>query len=269
MSPSNKASSRSAAKQKMPVNYAVPALDKAIDVLELLAHRSSGLTKSQLARELNRTMSEIFRVLVCLERRGYIAQLDEERYSLTLKLFKLVQEHPPTERLLVDALPIMARVAHETLQSCHIGVLEGSSVVILGQTNPPTDVGFYVKLGSSVDIMSAASGYVILAHQNPPDRERILETWMRETGGKPPRDLGKHLDRIRMAGYEKRASYLVKGVVNISFPVFDSRGSVLCALTVPYIQLNESTVRASRVIDVLRSAASEIMAAIGGAPLRD
>ena len=118
-------------KPKKQLNYATPALEKGLDVLELLAHEAEGLTKSQMARMLNRTVSEIFRMLLCLERRGYIAQLSEERYSLTLKLFQLVQEHPPTKRLTVDAVPVMQRLAHETSQSCHLGVLEGDRIVIL------------------------------------------------------------------------------------------------------------------------------------------
>ena len=72
-------------------NYSAPALEKGLDILELLAHQSEGLTKSQLARLLQRSVSEIFRMLLCLEGRGYIAQVSEERYSLTLKLFQLVQ----------------------------------------------------------------------------------------------------------------------------------------------------------------------------------
>src|SRR6202021_1644752 len=145
-----------------PLIYSAPALEKGLDVIELLAHKPTGLTKSQIARELNRTVSEIFRMLLCLERRGYIAQVEEERYSLTLKMFKLVQEHPPTERLIVDALPVMHRLAHDTLQSCHLGVLEGGRVVILAQVNAPADLGFFVKLGSTVDLMEAGSGYAIL-----------------------------------------------------------------------------------------------------------
>ena len=160
-----KGGSRALARRGNVINYATPALEKGLDVLELLAHQSEGLTKSQLACSLNRTVSEIFRMLLCLERRGYIAQVTEERYSLTLKLFKLVQEHPPTERLIVDALPVMNQLAHETLQSCHLGVFEGGQVVILAQVNASTDLGFYVKPGSTVDPMESASGYVILAHQ--------------------------------------------------------------------------------------------------------
>lgn len=162
--------------------YAVPALEKGLDVLELLAREPEGLSKSQIARELNRTVSEIFRMLVCLERRGYIAQIGNDRVYLTLKMFRLVQEHPPTERLISTALPVMHQLAHDTLQSCHLAVLEGGRVVILAQVNAPTAVGFYVKPGSTVDIMEAASGYVLLAHMSAPERERALRELSRDTG---------------------------------------------------------------------------------------
>jgi DNA-binding IclR family transcriptional regulator len=112
--------------------------------------------------------------------------------------------------------------------------------------------------------MESGSGYVILAHQVAAQRERTLAEWSRETGKKPPRDLEVHLERIRKAGYEKRASYLVKGIVNISFPIFDDRGSPLGALTVPHIQYNESTKRSIQVIKLLREAAEQITLSIGG-----
>lgn len=259
-----KSEAKAQAKKESALSYEAPALEKGLDVLELLAHQSAGLTKSEIARELNRTVSEIFRMLVCLERRGYIAQLADERYSLTLKLFKLVQEHPPTERLIADALPVMHHLAHVTMQSCHLGVLEGGRVAIVAQVNAPSNLGFYVKLGSTVDLMEAASGYVILAHQDDAHRERTLTEWSRETGKKAPRDLAVHLARIKKAGYEKRASYLVKGIVNISFPIFDDRASAVGALTVPYIQYNGSAMPAPKVIDAMRDASAEITAALGG-----
>src|SRR5215472_10472639 len=56
------------------MSYAAPALEKGLDILELLGRQRDGLTKSQLARSLDRSASEIFRMLVCLEQRGYVAQ---------------------------------------------------------------------------------------------------------------------------------------------------------------------------------------------------
>ena len=246
------------------VKYATPALDKGLDIIEYLAHDPAGATMSQLARELNRTVSEIFRMLLTLERRGYITQVEKDRYSLTLKLFKLVQEYPPTERLIVDALPIMQRFAHETFQSCHIGVIESDHVVILAQVNAPTSQGFYVKLGSTVDLMDSSSGYVILAYQDAAHRTRTIADWSRETGKRAPASLSTHLDKLRRIGHERRASYLVKGVINISFPIFDERGKPLGALTSPYIEHHKAAHGESDVIKALGKAAAEITAAIGG-----
>jgi DNA-binding IclR family transcriptional regulator len=247
--------------------YATPALEKGLDVLELLAGQSDGMTKSEIARQLNRTVSEIFRMLVCLEDRGYIAQLAGERYSLTLKLFQLVQEHPPTERLIVDAMPVMQKLAHDTVQSCHLGVLESGRIVILAQQNPSSSLGFYVKLGSTVDLMEAASGYVILAHQDEAHRARMLAEWSKSMHKTLPSDLDIHLRRIRKAGFEKSPSFLVKGVVNISFPVLDHQGSAVAALTVPYIQYSSLGLNIDDTIEHLRKAAAEISAAIGGLKL--
>ena len=245
-------------------SYATPALEKGLDVIELLAHRSGGLTKSEISRELNRTVSEIFRMLLCLERRGYIAQTEGERYALTLKLFKLVQEHPPTERLIAEALPVMHQLAQETLQSCHMGIIDGAQVTILAQVNAPSSTGFYVKLGSSVELMEATTGYVILAHQDDEHRARTLAEWKRLTGEEVPADLAAHLARVKRQGYESRPSYKVRGVTNISYPIFDERGSAIGALTVPFIQHIDASASAAEVSTSLKKAAAEISAAIGG-----
>ncbi|NYF78681.1 IclR family transcriptional regulator [Granulicella arctica] len=245
-------------------SYATPALEKGLDILELLARQSSGLTKSDIARELNRTVSEVFRMLVCLETRGYISQHDGDKYSLTLHLFRMVQEHPPTERLQAEALPVMHWLAQHAKQSCHMGVVEGWQVVILAQVNSPTNSGFYVKLGSVIDLMEAATGQVILAHQPPERRKQTLAQWQHEMGEDPPADLPMHLARIQKRGYEERVSYQVRGVVNISYPIFGSGGSAVGALTVPYMQRHGDTVEMDEVRSLLQEACSRISLAIGG-----
>lgn len=91
-------------------------------------------------------------------------------------------------------------------------------MVILAQVNSPSHAGFYVKLGSTIDLMDSASGYVILAHREQPDRQRQVEEWKRRTKKRLPENFEAHLEKIRAKGFEQRASYLVKGVLNISFP---------------------------------------------------
>lgn len=258
-----KKSAKRRTKATTTASYATPALEKGLDILELLAHERDGLTKSEIARALDRTVSEIFRMLVCLERRRYIAETSADRYVLSLRLFQLVQEHPPTERLLSEALPRMHALAEKLQQSCHLGVLESGQVVILAQTNSPGSVGFYVKAGSNVDLMEAATGQAILAHLPPEARQRTLEEWQKETGRTVPSDLGRHLERIRRRGYERRESYQVRGIINISCPILDSQGRGVAALTVPYIQRLHGEVSTDRVERALAETAKDISAAIG------
>src|SRR3979490_687991 len=87
--------------------YTAPALEKGLDILELLASVSEALTHSEIASRLGRTLTEVFRMLVCLEERGYISRTGpDERYQLTLKLFEIVHHHHPLQRLIAQARPL-------------------------------------------------------------------------------------------------------------------------------------------------------------------
>ena len=246
--------------------YPTPALEKGLDVLELLSSESNGLTKTDVARKLGRTVSEVFRMLVCLETRGYIARSGaDERYSLTLHLFKLAYQHPPIERLTTEALPIMQHVTRQINQSCHLGVLDGDRVVIIAQANPPlSSSGFYVKAGGIGDLMRSTTGQVILAYQTSEVSSRAIKLWCKHNGTRALGDLDQHLAKIKQRGFDERKSYEVEGVINISFPVLDDRGYGVAALSVPFLQRVGDSTTSSTVKRVLGKASSALSEAIGG-----
>jgi DNA-binding IclR family transcriptional regulator len=249
--------------------YPTPALEKGLDALELLANESEALTKTEVARRLGRTVSEVFRMLMCLETRGYIARSgSDDRYSLTLHLFKLAYLHPPIERLTAEALPIMRQVARQINQSCHLGVLDGDRVVIIAQVNSPLNSGFYVKAGGIGDLMRSTTGQVILAHQTPEVSSRAIKLWYKNNGMRPPRDLVQHLSKIKHRGFDERKSYEVEGVINISFPVLDDRGYAVAALSVPFLQRMDQSTTPSTVKRVLAEASCALSEAIGGVAIK-
>jgi hypothetical protein len=95
--------------------YSAPALEKGLDILELLAGSSPGLTQNQIAARLGRSPSELFRMVEVLSRRGYLGRSPSDAtYSLTLKLFELAHRQPPVKRLLAVALPLMHELARST-----------------------------------------------------------------------------------------------------------------------------------------------------------
>jgi DNA-binding IclR family transcriptional regulator len=247
--------------------YPVPALEKGVDILELFASTPEGLTVSEVARRLERTVSEIFRMILCLEKRGYLAQSKtQDCYHLTLRLFRIAQEHPPTKRLVTEALPAMHCLAQSICQSCHLGIIDGGHVVILAQVDSPEPTGFYVKMGAKVDLMHAATGHVILAHQSAESRERAIEEWRLEAKRRKPTDLDQHLAKILVKGYERRASYEVAGIVNISFPILNVQGQAIAGLTVPYVKRLEDKIGPIEVVEGLRVASRQISEAMGSPP---
>jgi len=252
---------------KASSRYPTPALEKGLDILEMFASEPTGLTKSEVARKLGRTISEIFRMLLCLEERGYIAQSPgSDRYNLTLHLFRLAQEHPPIKRMTTQALPIMQQVAHELSQSCHLGVLNGEQVVIIAQVDSPVSPAFYVKAGAVVDLMHAATGHVILAHQTQEVCARAIQAWCKRHRTEAPPDLTSHLAAIKERGYEEKESYEVEGVINVTYPVLDEHGHAAAALTVPYIRRIDDSTTTAIVRQALKRASSQLSKEIGGIP---
>lgn len=221
-----------------PPRYRAPALEKGLDILELLSDRPEGLSQSEIARALERSVGEIFRMLACLVDRGYVAiQRPSDRYVLTLRVFELAHRHAPLQHLIANALWRMRELAARVHQSCHLTVVESGHGVVVAQANAPGEIGFAVRVGSLVDLPTTASGRVLLAFQPPSERERILSL---EPGARVRRTflhkLEEILQAVRERGYEDMDSTRIRGVHDLSFPVFDPRGTAVAAMTMPFIE---------------------------------
>ena len=155
---------------KATPKYSAPALEKGLDILELLSNAEAGLSQIELARDLGRSVSEIFRMLVVLEQRGYIAQEPAtDRYILTTLMFEVAHRMPLIRRLTSSATPLMRELAQSINQSVHLAVLAEDSVLIAGQVDPPARHVMSVRLGTRVDVWRASSGRVIMAYRDETD----------------------------------------------------------------------------------------------------
>jgi DNA-binding IclR family transcriptional regulator len=247
--------------------YRAPALEKGLDILELLADRPEGLAQSEIARALDRSVGEIFRMLACLVERGYLTiQRPSDRYVLSLKLFELAHRHAPLQHLIASALPLMRRLADRVHQSCHLAVVESGHGIVVAQVNAPGEIGFAVRTGTLIELLSTASGRVLLAFQPDLERERILTL---EPGSRERRDFAARYEEllatIRTRGHEDMESTRIRGVHDLSFPVLDPRGCAVAALTMPFIErLDVEDVSLGAARAALHEAAEKLSEALGG-----
>jgi DNA-binding IclR family transcriptional regulator len=97
-------------------------------------------------------------------------------------------------------------------------------------------------------------------------RERAIETWQQLSERRVPKDLHDHLRKIQEQGYEERASYEIRGVINVTYPILDERGSAVAALTVPYLARIEESITLKDIHTALGKASLRLTEAVGGAP---
>lgn len=217
--------------------YRAPALDKGLDILELLAGTEDGMSQAEIAKALARSPNEIYRMLDRLVRRGYVLRYSDDRYELSLKLFALGHQHAPLRRLVSQATPIMRRVAREAEQSIHLAVYERGRVVVVAQVDSPGYWGLAIRVGAQVDLVNTGSGHILLAFQTPWERQHMLvERGASDLGQDAMADLLARLDDVRQRGFEIMESQQTRGVLNISAPVLDAGGTSLAALTCPYVE---------------------------------
>jgi len=218
--------------------YRAPALDKGLDILELLAGVDGGLTQAEISKRLGRSPNEFYRMLDRLVRRGYVARIDGDRFSLTLKLFGLAQLHAPVRRLVSYATPLMRELAEASRQANQLVVFDRGAAVVIAQQEAPRYWGISIRVGSHISLFDTGSGHVLLAFRSPEERMMMIAEDAR-SGEKAvlTKEFAERLDQIRERGYEMMPSAQTAGVFNLSAPVLGPDGKAIAALTVPYITL--------------------------------
>ena len=235
-------------------SYSAPALEKGLDILETLCRSERPLSQKELAQRLGRSVGEIYRMVACLVNRNYVTLVDENTYGITTKLFELSHVNPPTHRLLFEATPIMQRLASELDQSCHLTVYGQGKQVVLCKVDTPSGMGFAVRAGTELDVLISASGRVLLAFQDEETRKHRIEESLQRRPDQADPQIDRILASIRAAGYESIPSVQVRGLYAVSFPILDTQGRAIAALTVPY---------AERIDQVQRKSIPEVTEALG------
>jgi DNA-binding IclR family transcriptional regulator len=212
--------------------YRAPALDKGLDILELLAATEESLSQAEIAKALERSPNEIYRMLDRLVRRGYVNRTPADRYEVTLKLFELAHARPPLQRLLSQAMPVMRRFARDAEQACHLATYDRGALIVAAQVDGPGYWNVSIRVGSRISLTNTGSGHILLAFASGEERRLMLEEQDQPERLTPT--LEERLMRVRQQGFENMQSLQIAGVNNLSVPILGPMGRVLAVFTCPY-----------------------------------
>ncbi|MEA1673020.1 IclR family transcriptional regulator [Nitrospirillum sp. BR 11163] len=239
--------------------YRAPALEKGLDILELMASHGAPMTPSQISARLGRSVSELFRMIQVLEFRGYIAPATTaDGYELTNKLFTLGMARAPVRTLLEAALPLMRELTLAIGQSCHLAVASDDQMVVVARIENPGHLGFSVRPGYHRSLVEATSGMVLYAFQ--PAHTQALWRAMLERAVGPDRvaPFAARAEAVRAQGYAQAASDYALGVMDLSAPVIGGAGAAVAALTVPFMQHTPLVRPLAETIGLVQATARQI-----------
>lgn len=243
-------------------SYSAPALEKGIGVVELLATAPEGMTISEIAAALGLSISQIFRMIMVMERRQWLRRdPGSDRYRVTYKVLDLAYRATPAQELAHVATPVMYALSRDTEQACHLVVRNGRRGLVIVRQESPGLIGFAVRPGTPVDLFTSASGHVLLAFAEPDEVEHLFSNVPAEEAAR----LQERFAQVRKKGCEAIDSPRVKGVRDVSFPVFGFDRRVTAALTIPFVTFLDGSqhVGADEARAMLEAAAERISEGLG------
>jgi len=145
------------------VKYSAPSLNKALDILEFLATTTKPLGLTDIAIQLRKSVGEIYRIMVVLEKRHYIKFEKNSGYSLHKKPLSIKSTKLKRENFIENALPLMQNFSSKTGHLCALEILSGTEVVTVACTKNTGRYDLSIKLGRRQPVMQSSAGAALLA----------------------------------------------------------------------------------------------------------
>jgi len=263
----------------------VPAVERALEILELLADRTPELLGlSEIARTLAMNKASCHATLTLLADRNYLIRHDDKTYSLGPGMLPIANSFLHDQNALPFARVEMTKLGRELNLDCVASSVVGSEIVILAHTPSPGSFGINMRVGSRFPLVPPI-GTVFLAWAS---RDRV-EHWLASVQVTPAKR-ARYLDAlavVRERGYSvaigRAAGENPEGagdvddyllfelrevqrlpVAHIAAPVFDPEGTVRLALTVVAFRDQLTSQEIPVVMKRLRVATSRVTRATWG-----
>ena len=148
--------------QKTPT---VPALDKALNILEVLAESRLGLSFPELVQRTGLAKSSVHCLLITLERRGYIHRHARTgRYMFGTRLFSLANTSIMGLTLREQAAPRLLGLAERTHLTVHMAILERGEAVLVAKYEPTGAPRLATWIGKRMEVHCTGLGKAMLAY---------------------------------------------------------------------------------------------------------
>ncbi|MFK5634866.1 MULTISPECIES: IclR family transcriptional regulator [unclassified Ornithinimicrobium] len=237
----------------------VQSVDRALDVLEVLADHRGTLGVTEVARAAGLPPGTAHRLLVALAQRGWVRQDPGRRYGVGPAAMRLGDA--AYRELAAVAAPALRAAVEATGETANLAVLEGDQMVYVAQSPSPHTLRIFAEVGRRVPLHSTAVGKVALAGLDPDragsllaGRERVARTPHTLTD---PEDLRRELEVVRGQGFALDDEEQELGVRCVAVPVDVPGVRLALSVSGPTERMTREVARA--VVPALRRIAEDLV----------
>lgn len=238
-------------------DQAVRPLSTAVKTLRLLDYLGSqhgAVRLTQAAADLNANRSTIYQRLVTLIEAGWVEQLDDNSFQLTMRAVKIAGAALEQAGLGERTLPILKELVAEFSETASLAVIQNSEPVIVQRVEAGGILHARAQLGTTMELPTSASGRVLAAFASPGELKAL-----RASGAQFPDP--ETLRKVRETGVGLAAG--LSGVRAVAAPVFDHRRHCVAALSLvgPAARFD-----VERLTQPVLAAANKLSVLLGGMP---
>ena len=239
------------------------AVERALNILEAVAHRRDGLTNSEISRKLAIPKSSASYILRTLERRGYLRRDAESgRYRLGLKILSLGGDAQANLDIADVALPFMRALSEKIHLTVHLAVLDQGEAVYVEKVEAPGFFKVNTWVGRRMFLHSTSVGKCLLAWLPKHEVEALVkQEGLKKRTPKTITTVTKllaDLERVRQEGYALDDEENSLGARCLGAPVFDVMGNVVAALGASGTLTQVDAANMTRIAESLRETARRI-----------
>jgi DNA-binding IclR family transcriptional regulator len=220
-----------------PKTQSVPALERALLILEHLARSRHGVTLSQLTRKLQLPKSTCHALLLTLERCGYaVREEDTGRYRLGTRVYALANMALSGTSLRDQAAPFLYKLMQETGLTVHLAILEQGEAVLIDRIEPSGAPKVATWVGKRMGLHCTALGKALVAYLPEAEVNELVRRQgllrHNENTIASMRRLRQACEAVQQSGYAIDDEEEEIGVRCIGAPVFNWKHEVVAAISV-------------------------------------
>ncbi|SFC03055.1 IclR family transcriptional regulator [Streptomyces aidingensis] len=248
----------------------VPAVSRALDILELFLEGDGSLSAPEITRRLQLPRTTVHELVTTLAARSYLTPVPEQpgRYRLGVRTYQLGSRYAEELDLAAEGRQVARAVAETCGETVHVAVLEGLDVIYIAKVDSTHAVRMVSAAGRRLPAHCTAVGKMLLASLDPAE----LAARLAGRSGLPAMTahsistveaLRAELATVRSEGTAGEQRESNPDVSCVAAPVRDRGGQVVAALSISVPMIRWSEERRAELRELALRGAAELSGRLG------